>query len=466
MKQLHRQALLFLVFPLAITLLVGLPYVGSGALARAIARGPALWDWAVWAILAATILVPPLWGYRLSLRLSRALAQTAEVAKRVAAGDFSRKLADWAAETSEMSLLEQSINATAIHLQQRLTELSVEKARLEAILRNMVDGVLLVDSRRRLVLVNPAAEEMFGIQAQEVVGKDHLAVTHHFDLDEQMQQVLQDGQVRSLEIRRARPREEILEARLAPSGYGTEEQGVLVVLRSVTRARKLEKMRTEFAASVTHELRTPLTAIQGFAETLLDGALDDPEAARHFVGIIKQESESLARLIQDLLDLSHIESGKWKMYREPIQVAHLVRETAGRMGPKAQEKGIALRLQVPAYLPEITGDPGRLAQVLLNLMSNALKYTPQGGTITVSVWEEGPWVRVSVMDTGVGIPKADLPRVFERFYRVDKARSRATGGTGLGLSIAKHIVEAHGGNITVESDVGQGATFIFSLPKP
>lgn len=465
MKQLHRRACIFLLLPLGIALLVGVPYVGSGLLARAVTRGPAWWDWAIWVSVAALVLVPPLWVYWLSLRLSRALAQTAEVAKRVAAGDFSRKLADWAAETSEMSLLEQSINAAAIHLQQRLSELSVEKARLEAILQNMVDGVLLVDSRRRLVLVNPAAEAMFGIRADEVLGKDHLAVTHHFDLDEKMLQVLQDGQTCSLEIRRARPQEEILEARLAPSGYGTEEQGVLVVLRNVTRARQLEKMRTEFVANVTHELRTPLTAIQGFAETLLDGALDDPDAARHFVGIIKQESESLARLIEDLLDLSHIESGKWKMYREPIQVAHLVQETVERMGPQAQEKGITLEVHVPAELPEITGDPRRLSQVLLNLMSNALKYTPSGGTVSVRAWEEDRWVRVSVADTGVGIPKADLPRVFERFYRVDKARSRATGGTGLGLSIAKHIVEAHGGSITVESDVGQGATFTFSLPK-
>jgi len=464
MKELHRQAIRFFLLPLAGTLLLGVPYVVSGRLGQALTEGPGCLDWIVGLLLLTGILIPPLWGYRLTVRMTRSLTRTAEITQRIASGDFSRTLVAWAAETREMSLLEQSINATALLLQERLRELAVEKSRLEAILRNMVDGVLLVDSRRKLVMVNPAAEAMFGITAREVLGKDHLEVTYHFDLDEQMQKVLTDGQPRTLEIRRARPREEILEARLAPFGDGTE-RGVLVVLRNVTRARQLEKMRREFVASVAHELRTPLTAIRGFAETLLDGALEEPEAARQFVGIIKQESEALSRLIEDLLDLSHIESGKWKMYREPIQPVQLVTEAVERLMPKAKERGIDLRLQVPEALPQITGDPGRLAQVLGNLMDNALKYTARGGSVTVSAWEEGPWVKISVADTGVGIPQADLPRVFERFYRVDKARSRSTGGTGLGLAIAKHIVEAHGGTIGVDSEVGKGTTFTFALPK-
>lgn len=466
MKQMHRRALFYFLLPLGLTLGLGLPYILGGPLTRAATQGPAWWDWLLWLVLLITIAAPSISGCRLSRRMSRALAQTAEVAQRVAAGDFSRTLAAWAAETPEMSLLEQSINATAVHLQQRLAELEMEKARLEAILSNMADGVLLVDSRRRLVLLNPAAEAIFGIHAAAVQGKDHLEVTYHFALDEKIQQVLEDGQPRRLEIRRARPQEAILEAHLAPCGSGAEDRGVLVVLRNVTQARQLEQMRTEFVANVTHELRTPLTAIQGFAETLLDGALESPETARHFVGIIKQESDSLGRLIEDLLDLSRIESGRWKIYREPVHMVELIRETAGRLTAKAAQVGIDLRLELPDHLPTITGDPGRLAQVMLNLMDNALKYTPKGGTITVTAWEEGPWVRVSVVDTGVGIPPADLPRIFERFYRVDKARSRATGGTGLGLSISKHIVEAHGGQISVQSDVGKGAAFTFSLPKP
>lgn len=467
MKQLDRQAIRYFLLPLLATLLLGLPYVFGGRLHYAMTTGPAWWDVAAWAFMLGAILVPPVQGYRLTRRMAGALAQTAEVARRVAEGDFSRTLAAWAAESSEMSALEQSINATAIHLQSRLNELAVEKNRLETILRNMADGVLLADNKGRLVLVNPAAEAMFGINAEEALGKDHLEVTHHFDLDERLHRVLREGQPQTLEIRRARPQEEILEARLAPSGDGvTEPRGVLMVVRNVTRARKLEQMRTEFVANVTHELRTPLTAIRGFAETLLEGALEDAETARHFVGIIKQESEALGLLIEDLLDLSRIESGKWKMLREPLQLHQLVAETVGRLGPKAQDLGIDLRLEVPESLPEVTGDAGRLSQVLLNLLDNALKYTPRGGSVTVSARETGTAVAVSVADTGVGMPKADLPRIFERFYRVDKARTRRTGGTGLGLSIVKHIVEAHGGTITVVSDVGKGATFTFTLPKP
>ncbi|HLN63281.1 MAG TPA: ATP-binding protein, partial [Symbiobacteriaceae bacterium] len=237
------------------------------------------------------------------------------------------------------------------------------------------------------------------------------------------------------------------------------------VLQDITRARKLEQMRTDFVSNVTHELRTPLTSINGFAETLLEGALDDPETARHFVGIIKRESEHLGRLIEDILDLSRIEGGKWKVKKEWLHLAELAEETAGRLASKAESLGVDLRIEVSSDLPAIQGDPGRLAQVMLNLVDNALKYTPAGGSVTVAAEDLGQSVRVKVIDTGAGIPKIDLPRLFERFYRVDKARSRATGGTGLGLSIVKHIVEAHGGSVGVESEIGEGSTFYFTLPR-
>jgi two-component system phosphate regulon sensor histidine kinase PhoR len=291
-------------------------------------------------------------------------------------------------------------------------------------------------------------------------------VTHHFQLDEALDRVLRSGQPEVLEIRRARPGEQILEARLAPAGDGVRDpRGVLLVIRDATRSRKLELMRTEFVANVTHELRTPLTSIRGFAETLLEGALEDPETARHFVTIIKRESDQLGNLIEDLLDLSRIESGKWKMHKEPVRLRTLATETVGRLASKANDLGVDLRIEIPEALPPVPGDPARLAQVLLNLVDNALKYTHAGGSVTVSTEDAGPFVSVRIADTGTGIPKADLPRIFERFYRVDKARSRATGGTGLGLSIVKHIVDAHGGTISVVSDVGQGAVFTFTLPK-
>lgn len=466
MRHLHRKAVLYFLLPLAATLLVGFVYVTSGQLRRALLTGPSTVDVLVWSFLLVAALLPPILGYRLAARMAGALAETTEVVRRVAEGDFSRTLNGWSRGASEMLDLEQGINATALHLQERLSELGVEKARLEAILRNMAEGVLLIDARRRIVLLNPAAEAMFGIRAEDAIGRDHLEVTHNFDLDELVQRVLATSQPMRLEIKRARPEELVLEGQMALAGEGVKEpRGVLLVLRDITRARRLEQMRTDFVSNVTHELRTPLTAIRGFAETLLEGALDDPETAHHFVGIIKRESDHLGRLIEDLLDLSRIESGRWKMKKEPVQLARLAAETIGRLAPKARELGVDLRISVPADLPELPGDPGRLAQVLLNLVDNALKYTPAGGTVTVSAADAGSEVSVSVADTGAGIPKADLPRIFERFYRVDKARTRTTGGTGLGLSIVKHIVDAHGGTIGVVSDAGQGAVFTFTLPK-
>ncbi|MFZ5817736.1 MAG: two-component system histidine kinase PnpS [Bacillota bacterium] len=464
MKRLHLQAVLYFLVPALSLLLVGLPYLMAGHLHRALTTGVEPVDVITWAFLLVAVAIPPLWGYRLTVRLAEALSQTTEVVRRVAEGDFSRTLAPWAPDVSEMLALKQGINATATHLQKRLSELSLEKTRMDAILQHMADGVLLIDGHKKIVLMNPAAEQMLGVTAREAVGKDHLEVTHHFDLDEKLQQVLRTGEGASLEIRRARPETQILEARLAPAGR-EPERGVLLVLRDITRSRQLEQMRTEFVASVTHELRTPLTSIRGFAETLLEGALDEPETSRHFVTIIKRESEHLGALIEDLLDLSRIESGKFRMKREKVELQSLVPETVGRLAQKAETNGIELTMEVPAGLPAIPGDRDRLAQVLINLVDNAVKYTPAGGQVKVTARDEGSQVRISVADTGVGIPQLDLPRIFERFYRVDKARSRATGGTGLGLSIVKHIVEAHRGSITVQSQVGVGSTFTILLPK-
>ncbi len=466
MRRLERQALRYFLGPLIAIVLIGVPYLASGRVQRALESGPDWVDLLVWVALVFFALIPPVWGYRITMRIAAALGQSTEVVRRVALGDFSRTLAAWASESSDMFDLEQGINATAMHLQERLAELNAEKTRLEAVLANMAEGVLLLDAQKHIVLVNPAAEAMFGIQRADAIGRDHLEIMHHFALDQSLDRVLATGEPELLEIKRARPEEQVLEGRIAPAGRAvTESKAVLLVMRDITRYRRLEQMRTEFVSNVTHELRTPLTSISGFAETLLEGALEDPEAARHFVGIIKRESDQLGRLIADLLDLSRIESGKWQMRKEPVHLATLAAETVGRLATKAESLGVQLEITIADAIAAIPGDPDRLAQVFINLVDNALKYTPRGGRVTVSATDEERTVRVSVADTGTGIPKADLPRIFERFYRVDKARSRSTGGTGLGLSIVKHIIDAHGGTIGVVSDTGKGATFTFTLPK-
>ncbi len=464
MRRLQLQAILFFLVPAAALLLIGLPYLLAGHLHRALTQGIEWIDLLTWSVLLVTVAIPPIWGYQLTVRLANTLSQTTEVVRRVAEGDFSRTLTPWAPDVTEMLDLKRGINATATHLRQRLTELSQEKTHIEAILLNMADGVLLVDRTKKIVLMNPAAEQMLGITAADALGRDHLEITHHFDLDELLERVLRTGEPGTLEIRRARPDTQILEARLAPAGQ-REDRGVLMVLRDITRSRQLEQMRTEFVANVTHELRTPLTSIRGFAETLLEGALEEPETAAHFIGIIKRESEHLGALIEDLLDLSRIESGKFKMRREQVRIQDLVTDAVNRLLPKAQHHSVELTAQVPQELAPLTGDSDRLSQVLINLIDNAIKYTPAGGSVSVTVCDDGPVISVAVADTGTGIPKADLPRIFERFYRVDKARTRSTGGTGLGLSIVKHIIDSHKGSIKAESELGKGSSFTFTLPK-
>jgi two-component system phosphate regulon sensor histidine kinase PhoR len=224
-------------------------------------------------------------------------------------------------------------------------------------------------------------------------------------------------------------------------------------------------VRTEFVANVSHELRTPLTAIQGYLETLLSGALEERENARRFLEIALRHSERLGRLLNDLTDLSNIELGKVALRREPVRVDEVVASVVGIIAPRAARAKVDVTSQVPPDLPEIPADRDRLAQILINLVDNAVKYTPEGGSVTVTARRvEASTIEVAVTDTGIGIPPADLPRITERFYRVDRARSRELGGTGLGLAIVKHLVMAHGGQLGIESAQERGTTVRFTLP--
>jgi len=239
-----------------------------------------------------------------------------------------------------------------------------------------------------------------------------------------------------------------------------------MILHDITELRRLEQVRTEFVANVSHELRTPLTAIQGYLETLLDGALEEREHARKFLEIVFRHTERLGRLTDDLTDLSNIELGKVTLRLEPTSIAEIAESVVAIISPRASGGQVKVEARLPADLPEVLADRDRLSQILINLVDNAVKYTPKGGQVTVEGRVDASgMIEVAVRDTGVGIPKADLPRLTERFYRVDKARSRDLGGTGLGLAIVKHLVLAHGGELDIESELWKGTTVRFTLPR-
>jgi two-component system phosphate regulon sensor histidine kinase PhoR len=280
--------------------------------------------------------------------------------------------------------------------------------------------------------------------------------------------VSEAGAISHREVRLSTPVSRTVEVNAVPLVLTGDPPGVgvVLVLYDVTALRKLEQVRTEFVANVSHELRTPLTAIQGYLETLLGGALEEREHARRFLEIAFRHTQRLGRLLNDLTDLSNIELNKVKLVLTPLVLEEVIDSVVAIMQPKAEARHVTLAAEVARDLPLAYGDPDRLPQVLINLVDNAVKYTPAGGTVTVraSASVSGGVLVVDVVDTGIGIPGADLPRITERFYRVDKARSRDLGGTGLGLAIVKHLVIAHGGELAIDSKPGQGTTVRFTLP--
>jgi two-component system phosphate regulon sensor histidine kinase PhoR len=359
-------------------------------------------------------------------------------------------------------------------LRSKIEELSEDRAQLLAMLTSMVEGVMVLDSKGRILQVNPAWERMFDVTRAEARGRQSSEVFAHPKLNALVSAVLAARAGQEAEILLTNGRCLNVEASVA-AGEQDNEACAVFVFHDITELRRLEHIRKDFVANVSHELRTPLTSIKGYVEALLDGGKDDPETTVRFLDIILKQSDRLNLILEDLLQLSKIESGQVQFKQEPLHIGSVVERTIAMIKPLADKKQHELRAQVEADLPLINGDQERLVQVLANLLDNAIKYTPEGGQITVAARRipvhgyrtaDGPraGVELTVTDTGIGIPEKDRPRVFERFYRVDKARSRELGGTGLGLAIVKHIVEGHGGQIRVEGNVPSGSRFVVRLP--
>jgi len=328
----------------------------------------------------------------------------------------------------------------------------------------------VISAEERILFSNQAFSQILGLDLPQCEGRRVVEVTRESDLLGVVKQVLAKRETVHSEVvmGTVRPRSFAVTAGPVvgpdPGKGRPDTTGAVLVLHDISELRRLERVRRDFVANVSHELRTPLTAIQGFAETLLGGAIDDQENRGRFLEIIRDHARRLARLTDDLLKLSEIEADRMELEFRPVGVAELIDDCAETTRLRVEERHHILQVDYPDGLPPVRGDRNRLAEVLLNLLDNAVQYTPPGGQVTVRARAVEGAVQITVSDNGIGIPQADQERIFERFYRVDVARSREVGGTGLGLSIAKHIVEAHGGQLWVESTVGQGSDFHFSIP--
>jgi two-component system phosphate regulon sensor histidine kinase PhoR len=400
-------------------------------------------------------------GLFVSRRVTRPVRQMEAAARRMADGDFARSVP--VSGNDEIAALGMALNRTAVSLRDKIERLDDEQGKVRTILDGMIEGVVALDDRGRILLLNPAARSMFGVEDGEE-GRPFLEVIRQKGLLDLVEEVRASGAPARHELELGPPVNRVVAARGAPLGLGPGSPGVLLVLHDVTELRRLERVRSEFVANVSHELRTPLTCIKGYLETLLDGALDDRAHARRFLEVAGTHAERLDRLIDDLLELSNIESGRVTLAPMRLDLGDVVTSVAAMFERQVAQKNQRLERSVPLGFV-VRADRDRLVQILVNLVDNAVKFTPDGGLIRV---EAGPGatgrVEVRVCDTGIGIPSTDLPRITERFYRVDRTRSREIGGTGLGLAIVKHLVQAHGGELRVESELGHGTTVSFTVP--
>ena len=415
--------------------------------------------WTAFLLLFAAALAVSLLNFNSSSRRIRSLK---EFVVRMAVGDFRSVNTTPAGDA--LDELARALNQTAARLDASIGVLTDERNRSSAILGSMIEGVAVITGEERIVFSNHAFSRILGLETvREIEGRPLLEVARQSDLLAAIKMALSGKEQVTSEIVVGTVRPRSFAVTAAPVQASTHK-GAVLVLHEITDLRRLERVRQDFVANVSHEFRTPLTAIQGFAETLLAGALDDPANRRRFVEIIREHSMRLARLTEDLLKLSRIEAGQLKLDFRPVSVTQLVESCVETAQLKAVPRQLALRVNLPEQLPCARGDANTLQEVLQNLLDNALQYTPAGGKIEVSASCSDGHVVVTVADTGIGIPQVEQERIFERFYRVDAARSREAGGTGLGLSIARHIMEAHGGRLWVESAVGEGSRFHFSIP--
>ena len=417
-------------------------------------------NWNLFTILIRAILFGLVVAIFLSFLLSKTITTPVEKltdqAARIAAGDFTSSAQIQSED--EIGILSDTFDEMSAQLETTLRQVEEERNKLDTLFQHMADGMVAFDSDGMLLQFNAAAEEMLDRKLDE-----SLRYTDVFpEVQVRQEDVALDG--RSIEIDYAAgPR--FLKIYFAPIRLGAEGKGLMAVLHDVTEQRKLDDSRREFVANVSHELRTPLTNVRGYAETLMSADDIDRDIQMRFLGVISSEADRMTRIVKDLLTLTRLDYNRMEMHMQRMDLRELGQKAAAAMEGQAKNQGLTLTCDLPAEMPAVTGDPERIQQVIINIITNAIKYNKPQGSIAITGGVEAEQVFLRVEDTGIGVPKADLERLFERFYRVDKARSRESGGTGLGLAIAKQIVETHGGRIGFDSEYGKGSIVTLYLPR-
>lgn len=400
-------------------------------------------------------------SWKLTSGIVKPLEKMTETAGKISEGDLSQRI-PVRKYNNEIENLAKMFNYMASELEEKIGEISQEKNRIEAIMNSMVDGVIATDKDGKITLINPAAQEIFNIDKEQIKGKELISSLFSHRIDMYLERALEKKESISREINYQNPDKKIIQATFIPLIDQEDNiNGGVIVLTDITELRKLETVRNDFVANVSHELRTPLTSILGYLDTLIESDIKDQKIRNKFLRIIKEETDRLSILIKDLLNLSEIESQTFDL--KPESFSEVLDKVYNLLADNAYRKHIDIKLDVEDNLPPVYMVKQQIEQVIINLLDNAIKYTPEGGNINIEVKKSGDKMFFSIQDSGIGIPEEDKKRIFERFYRVDKARSRSMGGTGIGLSIVRNIIKQHSSEISVESEEGKGSKFTFYL---
>ncbi len=411
------------------------------------------------------LVVAMLLGVRFLKIIINPILDMTRASKEIADGKFGRCIIY--DSDDELGELAENFNKMSEELGNKIMEIEDQNIKNSAILSSMINGVIAVDNQKHVMFINPAAELLFGFREDEIKGRHVLEAFRNNQLDEQIQSLIHDNVQSAIEIEMHRPEHRILNMYSNPivsSKRANERIGVVIIIADVTDMRKLEFMRKDFVANVSHELKTPLTSIRGFVETLKNGAVDNVAVRDKFLDIIDMETGRLSVLIEDLLVLSDIEKRSNMIEKSQIDICKATEDVVHMLQEIGKKKNVTISFECGNIQAELFGNSGWFKQMLINLIDNGIKYTPDDGNVWVKLKQDGDDLVISIEDNGIGIPEEHIDRLFERFYRVDKARSRNVGGTGLGLAIVKHVVLSFGGQIDVKSEYGKGTEFVVRIP--